>query len=56
VLIDFGKQHTRIVEFEGEYFSDELNFEGYKLYFVIPPNAELSPSNVILFELIWLSS
>jgi len=56
VNLDFGKNLTSIVEFDGNYFSDELNFNGHQIYFVIPPNENIAPSNVILFELIWLSS
>jgi hypothetical protein len=26
VLIDFGKQHTKLVDFSGAYFSEDLNF------------------------------
>jgi hypothetical protein len=56
VWIDFGKQHTKLVEYDGEYSSEEMNFDGHKIYFIIPPNLYLEPSNVIIFELIWLSS
>jgi hypothetical protein len=56
VLLDFGKQYTKLVHHEGEPDSDELNFDGYKLYFLVPPNIYLEPSNVIIFELIWVSS
>ena len=33
-----------------------LNFEGHKLYYMLPPSLELIPSNVIIFELLYLSS
>jgi hypothetical protein len=56
VLIDFGKQHTKLVEFAGAYFSEDLNFEGHKIYFVVPHPLQLAPSNVLFFELLWLSS
>ena len=56
VLIDFGKQYTKLVHFDGLHNSDELNYDGYKMYFIVPPNLYLEPSNVVLFELIWLSS
>jgi hypothetical protein len=45
-----------LVDFAGNHDSDDLNFDGYKMYFIVPPNLYLEPSNVILFELIWLSS
>jgi len=34
----------------------EINFNGHQIYFIMPPDIELMPSNVILFELIYLSS
>lgn len=54
--IDFSKQYTKLVEFDGEPDSNDLNFDGYKMYFIVPPNLYLEPSNVIIFELIWMSS
>lgn len=56
VLIDFGKQYTQVVYFEGQPNSNELDYEGHKIYFIVPPDIYLEPSNVVLFELIWLSS
>ena len=56
VKLDFGKQYTKLAEFDGNYFSEDLNFQGDRIYFVIPPDIQLLPSNVLLFELIWLSS
>ena len=44
------------MHFEGEPDSDEMIYDGYKMYFIVPPNLYLEPSNVILFELVWLSS
>eukprot|EP00347_Sterkiella_histriomuscorum_P020652 403336985 len=56
VWIDFGKQHTKLIDFEASHDSEEMNFNGHKIYFVVPPNMYLQPSNVLIFELIWLSS
>ena len=56
VLIDFGKQYTKLVHFDAHHDSDEMDYDGYKMYFIVPPNLYLEPSNVIIFELIWLSS
>ena len=56
VLIDFGKQYTKLVHFDGNHNSEEMDYEGYKMYFIVPPNLYLEPSNVIIFELVWLSS
>lgn len=33
-----------------------MNFNGHKIYFVVPPNLYLVPSNTIIFELVYLSS
>ncbi len=56
VVLDFGKQYTKLVEHSGEPNSDELNFEGHKIYYLVPPNLYLEPCNVIIFELVWVSS
>ena len=34
----------------------ELNFQAHQIYFVLPPDLELQPSNVIIFELVYLSN
>ena len=34
----------------------ELNFKGHQIYFIMPPDIELLPSNVMIFELVYLSS
>ena len=56
VLLDFGKQYTKLVHFDAEADSNELAFEAHKMYFVVPPNLYLEPSNVVVFELVWMSS
>jgi hypothetical protein len=58
VWIDFGKQNTKIEYYQcDENEGDgELNFKGHQIYFIMPPDIELMPSNVIIFELIYLSS
>lgn len=56
VLIDFGKQYTKVAHFDGNHDSNELDYEGHKIYFIVPPNLYLEPSNVVVFELIWLST
>ena len=33
-----------------------MNFNGHKLYYMLPPSLSLLPSNVILFEIVYLSS
>jgi hypothetical protein len=56
VWIDFGKANTNVEQYDAIKHDSELNFEGHKLYCMLPPSLELIPSNVILFELIYLSS
>ena len=33
-----------------------MDFNGHKLYYMLPPTSELAPSNVLIFELVYLSS
>ena len=33
-----------------------MDFNGHKLYYMLPPQLALQPSNVIIFELVYLSS
>jgi hypothetical protein len=33
-----------------------MDFNGHKLYFMLPPSSALNPANVILFEILYLSS
>lgn len=33
-----------------------MNFNGHKLYYMLPPSTSLLPSNVIMFEIVYLSS
>lgn len=35
---------------------DQMDFNGHKLYYMLPPSMSLLPSNVIIFELVYLSS
>lgn len=55
VWIDFGKVNTNVTQFDPDYHK-EIDLAGHKMYFMMPPNSALLPSNVILFELIYLSS
>ena len=34
----------------------ELNFKAHQIYFIMPPESELLPSNVLIFELVFLSN
>ena len=33
-----------------------MNFDGHKMYYMLPPSQSLQPSNVIFFEIVFLSS
>ena len=33
-----------------------MDFLGHKLYYMLPPTQSLLPSNVVIFELVYLSS
>jgi len=33
-----------------------MDFGGHKLYYMLPPSTKLQPSNVMFFELVYLSS
>lgn len=56
VWIDFGKANTNVKRYNPMTCESELNFEGHKLYYMLPPSLELIPSNIIIFELLYLSS
>jgi len=56
VWIDFGKANTNVHRYDALKSESELNFEGHKLYCMLPPNMDLIPSNIIIFELLYLSS
>jgi hypothetical protein len=34
----------------------QIDYNNHKMYFMLPPCVDLSPSNVIMFELVYLSS
>ena len=33
-----------------------MDFNGHKLYYMLPPTDQLAPSNVIIFEMVYLSA
>ena len=55
VWIDFGKVNSNVLRYDPVKKS-EMSFAGHKLYYMLPPNLTLLPSNVIIFELVYLSS
>jgi hypothetical protein len=42
-------------DFDGKYDSEELMFDN-DILFLIPPDKDLRPSNIIMFEVIMLAS
>lgn len=56
VWIDFGKANTNVKRYNAMTCDSVLNFEGHKLYYMLPPSQDLIPSNIIIFELLYLSS
>ena len=55
VWIDFGKVNSNVLRYD-PVKKAEMSFAGHKLYYMLPPNLALLPSNVIIFELVYLSS
>ena len=55
VWIDFGKVNSNVLRYD-PVKKAEMSFAGHKLYYMLPPNLTLLPSNVIIFELVYLSS
>ena len=59
VWIDFCKQNTKVQHynpFDKQFREGELHFGGHQIYFILPSDQELNPANIVLFELIFLSS
>lgn len=55
VWIDFGKVNSNVLRFDPEK-NPNMDFNGHKLYYMLPPSMSLLPSNVIMFEIVYLSS
>jgi len=55
VWIDFGKVNSNVMRYDPERKS-QLDFDGHKLYYMLPPSVFLKPSNVVVFEIVNLSS
>jgi len=55
VWIDFGKVNSNVLRFEPQK-NPNMDFNGHKLYYMLPPSMNLLPSNVIMFEIVYLSS
>jgi hypothetical protein len=55
VWIDFGKVNSNVLRFD-QAKNPNMDFNGHKLYYMLPPSLSLLPSNVILFEIVYLSS
>jgi len=55
VWIDFGKQNSNVMRYDPET-KPQLDFNGHRLYYMLPPSHFLKPANVVFFEIINLSS
>ena len=55
VWIDFGKVNSNVLRYDPMRRS-QMDYNGHKLYYMLPPSMSLLPSNVIIFELVYLSS
>ena len=55
VWIDFGKVNSNVLRYDPRK-KGTMDFNGHKLYYMLPPSSSLAPSNVIIFELVYLSS
>ena len=55
VWIDFGKINSNVLRFDPKKNAN-MDFGGHKLYYMLPPSLSLLPSNIIMFEIVYLSS
>ena len=55
VWIDFGKVTSNVIRYDRSK-KETMDFNGHKLYYMLPPQNTLAPSNVIIFEIVFLSS
>lgn len=54
VWLDFGKGTSNVMKYD-PMRSTNISYNNHKLYFMLPPKARLSPSMVVMFELVYLS-
>jgi len=55
VWLDFGKINTNIIKYD-PVKKAQIDYNNHKMYFMLPPSVDLLPSNIICFELVYLSS
>jgi len=55
VWIDFGRFNSKMIKYNPEK-TRAMDFNGDRLYYMLPPGNELKPSNVIIFEIVYISS
>lgn len=55
VWVDFGKVNSNVLRFNPAK-NPNMDFAGHKLYYMLPPSLGLLPSNIIMFEIVYLSS
>ena len=50
----FGKVTSNVIKYD-PFIRENMYLNGHRMYFMLPPSLDLQPSNVILFELVFLS-
>jgi len=55
VWVDFGKVNTNVLRYDPE-IKQTMDFNGHRMYYMMPPSSKLQPSNVLMFEIVYLSS
>jgi hypothetical protein len=55
VWLDFGKVNSNVIRYD-PFEAQQIDFNGHKLYFMLPPSSALNPANVLMFEILYLSS
>ena len=54
IWLDFGKANTNVIKYD-PFVRENIHLNGHRMYFMLPPALELQPSNIIMFELVYLS-
>ena len=54
IWLDFGKVTTNVIKYD-PIVRENIHLNGHRMYFMLPPALDLQPSNIIMFELVYLS-
>ena len=54
IWLDFGKVTTNVIKYD-PMVRENIHLNGHRMYFMLPPALDLQPSNIIMFELVYLS-